>query len=228
MLAMQREAEAARFLAEEAADDLLERLAFLRHVPQRSLLLGDISGALAPGLPGDVASHALPPFPLEQPWQAEGFDFIAALLVLDTANDLPGALIHMRRALAPGGLAVAVLAGAGSLPVLRATMLAADGERPAPRLHPQVDVRAGGQLLQRAGYADPVVDSHGIKVRYGRLESLVRDVRAQGLGNVLADPGPAIGKQGLERARAAFAAQADAEGRVTETFELLTLSGWKR
>jgi len=64
-------------------------------------------------------------------------------------DDLPGALVHIRRALAPDGLAIMSWCGAGSVPALRAAMVAADGERPAARIHPQVDVRAGGDLLQR-------------------------------------------------------------------------------
>ena len=92
---------------------------------------------------------------------------------------------------------IASFIGAGSLPALRAAMLVADGDRPAPRLHPQVDVRAGGQLLQRAGFADPVVDSRGLDVRFSSLERLVGDLRAQGLGNVLARSGPPLGKAAL-------------------------------
>lgn len=221
---LQAAADAARFLAEDAADDLLDRLAFLRHAPAHTLVVGDRSGVFASGLSG--ASQA--DLDLEQPWPVEGFDLIALPFALDAANDLPGALIHARRALAPGGLAFVTMLGAGSLPVLREVMLAADGERPAPRLHPQVDVRAGGQLLQRAGYADPVVDSRSLKVRYGSLRRLVSDLRAQGLGNQLADPGPPLSRAAYARAEAAFAALADSEGRVTETFEILTLSGWRR
>jgi hypothetical protein len=39
--------------------------------------------------------------------------------------------------------------------------------------------------------------------------------------------GAPLGKAALARARAAFTALAE-DGRVTETFEILTLSGWAR
>ncbi len=227
---LQQTPNAGRYLSADAGDDLLERMAFLRHQPKRAMVLGDRAGFLTEGLQQqgtDVISAPPPAFDLELPWPSGQFEFIAALFVLDTANDLPGALVHMRAALAPGGLAIAVLAGAGSLPMLRQAMLAADGDRPAPRLHPQVDVRAGGQLLQRAGFAKPVVDSHALTVRYSQLGALVTDLRAQGLANQLADPGPPLSRAALTRARQAFAEQADSEGRVTETFEVLTLSGWR-
>src|SRR4029078_8089923 len=114
---------------------------------------------------------------LEQPLPFGPYDFIACLGVLARADDLPGALIQFRRALAPGGVAVASFAGAGSLPVLRRIMLAADGARPAARIHPMVDVRAGAQLLQRAGFADPVAYSRAMSVAYRALDRLVADVR---------------------------------------------------
>ena len=224
-----RKTDAAQYLSADAGEDLLERLAFLRHDPKRALVLSDRAGILTNGLASNrvkVANAITVDFDIEQPWPADGFDFIAALFVFDTTNDLPGALLHMRRALAPGGLAIAVMVGAGSLPMLREAMLAADADRLSPRLHPQVDVRAGGQLLQRAGFAKPVVDSRSLSVRYGQLESLVDDLRAQGLANQLADPGPPLGRAALSRAKDAFAERAEADGRVTETFQLLTLSGW--
>lgn len=226
---LQRRADPARFVIDDIVEDMLERLAFLRHAPRRALVIGDWTGTLAEVLRHDGAevTEAEPGhgFDEEQPLPAAGFDLVASLATLDTVNDVPGALIHIRRALAPGGLAVTSLVGAGSLAVLRRIMLAADGERPAARMHPMVDVRAGAQLLQRAGWTDPVADSRSLTVAYRSLEQLVADLRAQGLGNVLASPAPRLGKAGLERARTAFAAEADAQGRVVETFEILTLSG---
>ena len=237
-LVLQRAPDAARFILEDMTQDVLERLAFLRHDVRRALVLGDRSGELsaaleargsevvradpAPGA-GEQALDEEAPYPAEM--VGGGFDLVASLALLDTVNDLPGALIHMRRALAPGALAIASFIGAGSLAGLRQVMLAADADRPAARLHPMIDVRAGAQLMQRAGFADPVADSRCVSVAYRSLERLVRDLRAQGLGNVLASPAAPVGKAARERAREAFAGLADAQGRVVERFEIVTLSG---
>jgi SAM-dependent methyltransferase len=230
--------DAARFLADDMIEDILDRLAFLRHAPTTALLIGDVTQSLGAALeaqgiavtradpaplPGEIGLEQEAPLPF-----AQGFDFIAVLGTLDTVNDLPGALVHLRRALAPDGLAMMSFTAAGSLPSLRSMMLAADGDRPAPRVHPQVDVRAGGQLLQRAGFADPVIDSRSLAVRYRSLGRLVQDLREQGLSNCLARTGAPLGNAALARAQEAFAQMADAEGRVTETFEILTLSGWAK
>ncbi len=237
MRSLQQNPDAARFLTEDMVEDVLERLAFLRHEPKRALLVGDTTGALASALvaqgcegiradPAPIAGET--PIDEEQPLPfAEGFDLIASLGTLETVNDLPGAMVHLRRALRPDGLAVISMMGAGSVPGLRGLMLEADGERPAPRIHPQVDVRAGGQLLQRAGFADPVIDSRPLKVSYRSLKGLLDDLRAQGLGACLQRRSPPLSHAGWHRALAAFD-RASTEGRFIEQFEILTLSGWAR
>jgi SAM-dependent methyltransferase len=226
MLAMQRRPHAARYLMDDMIEDVQERLAFLRVTPKRALVIGDWTLGLAATLAADVLEPASG-LDEERPLPTTGFDFIASLGTLDTVNDLPGALVHLRNALAPGGLMIASFMGAGSLPQLRAAMLAADGERPAPRLHPMVDVRAGGQLLQRAGFADPVVDGRTLSASFRSLDGLVADLRAQGLSSVLARGGPPLTRAALGRAREAFAAEGE-DGRTVERFEILTLSGWRK
>lgn len=208
----------AGFLIEEMVEDIHERLAFLRHHPATMLI--DRAGFSAP--PGCTLSHA--PAEYGQPFPGS-FDLVASLATLDTANDLPGALIHMRELLASGGLAIATFIGGASLPALRRAMFEAEAERPAARMHPLIDPRSCPGLLSRAGWADPVVDTHRLTVRYSSLDRLVADLREQALGNVLASPAPPITRAALTRARAAFLDQADADGKVSETFEIITLTG---
>lgn len=230
-LAAQQLADAPHYLHDDMVEDVLDRLAFLRFEPKRALVVGDWTGALAGALAaqGVEVTQVEPAegFDEESPYPFEGFDLIASLGTLDTVNDLPGALVHIRKALAPGGMMIASFVSAGSLPVLRDVMLAADGDRPAARVHPMVDVRAGGQLLQRTLFADPVIDQRTLQVGFRSLERLVGDIRAQAIGGVLADAPPVLGKTALSRAREAFAAAGD-NGRTVEKFEILTLSGWKK
>jgi hypothetical protein len=217
---------AARFILDDMVEDTLERLAFLRHAPARALVLGEPTGAFAAALRAQGAAVETDPdgLDLEAPYPANGFDLAAVIGLFDAVNDLPGALIHLRGAVAPGGLVIAHFVGGQSLRALRAAMLAAEPERPAARLHPLVDPRAAPGLLQRAGWKDPVVDTHTLTVRYGNLDRLVADLRDQALSNALARPAAPLGKAALARARAAFAARADADGKTRETFEIVTLT----
>jgi hypothetical protein len=212
--------DAARFIWDEMAEDVLERLAFVRHQPERPLLFGSVSPQLAFKL--GTSPVAINP---EAPYPENGYDFIAALGHFDAVNDLPGALIHIRNALEPGGLAIVSFVGGASLPRLRSAIMAAEPDRPAARMHPLVDPRAAPGLLQRAGWKDPVVDTHRMKVRYGSLDRLVADLRDQGLGSALADQAPSLSRPALARACTAFLAEAEEDGKVTETFEIVTLTG---
>lgn len=222
----QMQPDAARFLAEDMIEDTLERLAFLRHQPARALVLGDWTGELALRLTsGGTAAESAADIDLEAPFLHTGFDLITVIGLLDAVNDLPGALIHLRNALAPGGLVITHFIGGQSLPALRAAMMAAEPDRPAARIHPLVDPRAAPGLLQRAGWKDPVVDTHLLTVRYSTLDRLVADLRDCGLGNALAKPAAPLGKAALARARAAFAARAEPDGKTAESFDIITLTG---
>lgn len=234
MAAARARGEAVSTLAREMAEDAIDRLGFLKRRFDRALVIGDVTGTFARALAtegsqvtsADPSPHFGRPIDEEQPIPDSPFDLVVSLGLLDSVNDLPGALVLMRRALVADGLMLASFSGAGSLQVLRKAMLMADGDRPAPRIHPQVDVRAAGQLMTRLGFASPVVDGWGFDVEFQNLEQLVGDLRAQALGNVLADPGPPLSKAALQRARGAFAAEAGPDGLVRERFEIVTLSGW--
>ena len=222
----QGRAGAARYVLEDIAEDISERLAFVRHRPARAVVLGDITGALSEALERQgtalVDGGGIDP---ETPWRLRDLDFVAVIGLLDAVNDLPGALIHIRNALAPGGLAIASFIGGNSLGALRAAVLAAEPDRPAARLHPLVDPRAAPQLLQRAGWKDPVVDTRTLTVRYSSLGMLVSDLRDQGLSSALADAAAPLGKTAVARAETCFAARADERGKTPETFEIVTLTG---
>jgi len=217
---------AARFIIDDMVDDTLERLAFLRHRPARARVLGDWTGRLAGVLRADGGSvEEAIALDLEAPHPSGGFDLVAVLGLLDAVNDLPGALIHLHSALAPGGLVMVHFIGGQSLPSLRAALLAAEQDRPAARIHPLVDPRAAPGLLQRAGWKDPVVDTHALTVRYASFDRIASDLRDQALSNALAKPAGPIAKNALIRARTAFAMRADADGKTSETFEIITLTG---
>jgi SAM-dependent methyltransferase len=233
----------ADYLHRLVADDLLERLDVVTRRFERALVLGAAGRDLADRLrgrglevvcadPGFAFARAAGGVQADEdrlPFADGGFDLVVSLGVLDSVNDLPGALLLIRRALKPDGLFLGAFAGAGSLPRLRSAMLSADAAESgaAPRIHPQIDVRAAGDLLTRAGFALPVVDCHGIDVRFGSFLSLVQDLRAMGATNVLASRSTRpLGRGGLLAAMADFAQNADGDGKTAERFEIVHMLGW--
>jgi len=214
------------FLLRLMADELLARLDLVTRPFAEALVLGggdDLAARLGErGLAvtcTDADEDRLPLAP-------DAFDLILSAGALDTVNDLPGALIRIRRALRPDGLFLAAFAGAGSLPRLRRALRAAEeaeGRPAAPRLHPQIDVRAAGDLLTRAGFALPVADAETLEIRYPALATLVADLRGLAAGNLLVarDRRP-FGRIGFAAATADF----EEAGGTVERFEMIHLAGW--
>ena len=159
------------------------------------------------------------------PFPAESFDLVISAGMLDSVSDLPGALTLARRALRPDGLFLAAFCGAGTLSTLRAVLREAERDRPAARVHPQVDVRSAGDLLMRAGFALPVADMEPLTVRYGGIGGLLRDLRGMGATNVLRTRTP-LRRDTLARAADLFAARADPDGKTPERFDIIYLTGW--
>ena len=179
----------------------------------------DAGFAFARAAGGVQADEDRPPF-------ADGaFDLIVSAGVLDSVNDLPGALTLARRMLRPDGLFLAAFVGGDSLATLRSLLLAAEADRPAARAHPRIDVRSAGDLLVRAGFALPVADFETLEVRYRDLGRLFADLRGMGATSLLAER-PPLGRATLARAAEGFAERAAPDGRVTERFDLMFLTGW--
>jgi SAM-dependent methyltransferase len=158
-------------------------------------------------------------------------DLAVSLLALQTVNDLPGALVQMRRALKPDGLLIAALIGGETLTELRQSVTIAESEvlrGASPRVSPFVDARALGGLAQRAGLALPVVDLDRAIVRYADMFALIADLRAMGAANALEERSrKPLRREVLIRAAALYAERfADPDGRVRATFDLVWLAGW--
>jgi SAM-dependent methyltransferase len=195
-------------------------------------LLADSAAATRVGAPqvaGDEAARAAPgTAPLGLPDQSQ--DLIVSLMSLHWANDLPGALTQIRRALRPDGLFIGTLLGAGTLKELRTVLTEAELEMRGgaqARVSPFADGFDGAALLQRAGFALPVADVDRLTVRYSDLYALVRDLRAMGETNALAGAIRPM-TRGMQARTAELYAErfGEADGRIPATFEIIHLAGW--
>ena len=157
-------------------------------------------------------------------------DLIVSILSLHWADDLPGALAQIRRALKPDGLFQGALFGAGTLKELRGVLTQAELEvrgGAQPRVSPFADGFDGAALLQRAGFSLPVSDVDRVTVRYPDLFALVADLRAMGETSALVDRGRPLTRDIVARAAVLYAERhVDAEGRLPATFEIVSLAGW--
>lgn len=241
-------AGAETFLLDRAAEELIERLsAVKRHfafaldlgTPGESLIRAiRESGQVDQIISGEPLAdlQGTSPFRIAADEEAlpfgEGkFDLVVSALSLQWVNDLPGALLQIRRALKPDGLLMAALIGGETLHELRESLASAESETTggaSPRISPFAEVRSLGSLLQRAGYALPVVDVDRHVVRYPDLSKLFHDLRRMGATNALTERSrKPLAKKTIARAAEIYAERfADSDGRLRATFDVLWLSGW--
>jgi hypothetical protein len=224
-----------RFLESAAIEGLADRLGAVTRRFARGLWIGDvgIGDAVPPALAGFAQDWDRAAFgagdALVHP--AGPYDLALSLFSLQTINDLPGALVQIRRALNPDGLFLAAMLGGSTLAELREAF--AHGETAtrggvSPRVAPFVDVRDAGALLQRAGFALPVADVERLLVRYGDFAGLARDLRVHGFTNVLAQRSRApLRRDTLAAMLAEYSARhGDVDARIRARFETLYLTGW--
>jgi SAM-dependent methyltransferase len=242
-------ASAHDFLLAAVADDFLERLGAIQRRFPVAVNLGAHHGLLgrrlrdAAGIEYIVNAESAwrllaqcepPRVQCDEealPFREQSVDLVVSGLSLHFVNDLPGTLVQIRRSLKPDGLLLAAMLGGETLRELRTAFLEAEEEiegGASPRVAPFADVRDAGSLLQRAGYALPVVDSHTFTVTYADPLALVQELRGMGAGNVLrARRHTFMRRATLARAIAAYRDRyASSDGRIPATFEILTMTAW--
>jgi len=239
--AVARVADVAPVLA-AAADMLLDRLDDTTRRFSRALEIGG-RGVVAPMLRArgiaEVVSLDLSPAMASRaggvavagdeemlPFAEGAFDLVVASLSLHMVNDLPGALIQIRRALRPDGLFLASLPGLGSLQALREALVVAEvavSGGASPRVSPFAELRDMAALLQRAGFALPVADQQMLDLAYRSALGLVADLRAAGEQNTV------LARDGRTPPRGLFAqafAALEASLPIAMPLPLLIMTGW--
>ncbi|MGE3228474.1 MAG: methyltransferase domain-containing protein [Hyphomicrobium sp.] len=237
------------FLLQRVAEDFAERLAIVRRDFAQAADLGCHHGVIGRRLSGaanigsiisfDVAERMLAQAPEPRvfgaldalPFAPQSLDLAVSGLALHLVDDLPGAFIQIRRALKPDGLLLAALLGGRTLNELRQAWLVAEEEiegGASPRVAPFADVRDLGGLLQRAGFALPVVDSDTVTVTYADPLALMRDIKGMGASNMLRERRRTpVTRRLLLRAAEVYAERFGGDdGRAAATFEILTLTAW--
>ncbi len=236
------------FLKQVAAEDIAFRLSAINRRFDRVLDLGAhdrlltrtlradpiVASRVGEIVAADMAEAFRPDIVADEealPFSDASFDLVVSALSLHWVNDLPGALIQIRRVLKPDGLFIGAVLGGRTLTELRQSLLSAEEDvrgGASNRISPYLDVMDGAGLLQRAGFAMPVADNDARTVRYAHPLKLLGDLRGMGETAAFADrAAPALTRGILMRAMETYGRRySDPDGRVRATFEFVTLSGW--
>ena len=231
-----RRPDTANFVRDLVVEDLGDRLSAYKRDFTDAVLIGPDAETLPETLftaNGPVRFQRVEAFANEDfPDLPDGeFDLVCSLLHLQVVNDVPGHLARLRRVLRPDGLLMVAFIGGDSLTELREAFLGADlavtGGASA-RVAPMAQIRDAGGLLQRAGFALPVADLETHRVRYATPFALMAELKALGASNPLAErPRKLMTRTLLSAAAQAYAERdADPDGRIRATLEIIWLAGW--
>ncbi len=161
------------------------------------------------------------------PFAPGSFDLIVASLSLHWINDLPGALLQMRRTLRPEGLLLASLPALGTLAELRSALTEAESEiagGASPRVSPFPELRDCAHLLQRAGFTLPVADVEDIRLLYANPFALLTDLRAAGETNAIRERSRAVPDRALFPA--ALTRLPAEDNRTAVSLRMAVMTGW--
>lgn len=189
--------------------------------------IGVVSADLSAGM---AALSGRPCVAADEEWLPFGpgsFDLVVANMSLHWVNDLPGALVQLRRAMRPEGLLLASLPALGTLGTLRQALTAAEAALTggaSPRVSPFPELRDLAGLLQRAGFALPVADVEEVVLSYAEPLALLRDLRAAGEGNAVALRERRVPTRALFPT--ALAGLPGPDGRIGAVLRVATMTGW--
>lgn len=240
------------FLIRDVAERLADRLSDVTRTFPLALDLGCHTGEIAdtlmgrggietlvqcdlsPRMAAKAAANGRPTLAADEEWLPfadASFDMVISCLSLHWVNDLPGTLLQIRRVLKPDGLFLCAMLGGETLKELRQALSDAEMAEEggwSPRVSPFADVRDLGGLLQRAGFALPVVDADLVPVAYADPMRLMADLRGMGETNAVAEQRKTLTRRAtmlhaLNRYQQLFSSEG---GRVAASFQVLTMTAW--
>jgi SAM-dependent methyltransferase len=227
------------FIKREICHRLADRLFDIDRSFERAVDLGCHLGELREAIPPTKIQHLIPTdFSAQMagqiicdeealPFREQSLDAILSVGGLHWVNDLPGTLIQARRALKPDGLLLAAMPGPRSLQELREAALAAGTKRGklAPHIAPFVETRDAGALLQRAGFALPVIDSETLNLTYREFSTLLKELQQMGESNALNEQHKGLTSPSYWR-DVEVNYPRDAAGLFPVTLEVIFLTAW--
>lgn len=246
--------DGAAVLQHEVCKRSLERLDFIRHEPARILDAGSGTGNAWSGLAQrfpqaqifalDLAPGMLRHARGSQPWHRRllgripapicgdleqlplagaSIDLAWSNLALQWVNALPQAFAEMRRVLAPDGLFLFTTFGPDTLKELRA----AQPDAAETRVSRFTDMHDIGDMLVKAGFADPVIDMEMFTLTYDSVREVMRDLQAIGANNANSGRSRALsGRAWLSAVERNYETQRR-DGKLPASFEVIYGHAWK-
>ncbi len=150
-------------------------------------------------------------------------DLVFSNVTLQWCNNLDAVFKEFRRVLKPGGLLLFSTFGPDTLKELRAAWAHADN---AQHVSAFIDMHDIGDALQRAAFADPVMDAERLILTYRDVQQLMRELKSLGARNAAAGRTRNLTGKGRLRVMADAYEHERRDGVLPATFEVVYGLAW--
>lgn len=213
------------FLFDHVGNELVSRLQDMKKTFHKALNLSPHP------LPYPALNHSALDQPL--PYTAGSFDLILSCLQGHWVNDVPAFLKNIYTCLQEEGLFLGALWGGQTLFELRESLVQAElalTGGASPRIAPMMHPADAPSLLSGGGFFMPVVDTDIITVTYPSLLRLMKDLRGMGETNKLYDrPKMFTSRTLFEKTEEIYFKNFSRPNhKISATFEVIFLTGWKK
>lgn len=158
------------------------------------------------------------------PLAAASAGMVWSNLALQWACNLQHTFGEMHRVLAPGGVLMFSTFGPDTLKELRAAYAGTDRYTHVNRF---IDLHDIGDMLVRAGFADPVMDMEVFTLTYADVRELMRDLKRIGAHNVTQGRPAGLSGKSMFAAVVQKYEKLRRDGRLPASFEVIYGHAWK-
>ncbi len=237
-------------LQKQVAEQLVEKLEFIKHQPglildigagtgflrkpllkrykKSRLILTDLSqGMLRQARRNDSllfsrSSHCCAD--MEQlPMAADSVDMVISSLALQWSNDLDRVMAEIHRVLKPGGLLMFSTLGPDTLKELRQVWQSVDADA---HVNVFLDMHDIGDCMVRTGLSGPVMDVDYYTLTYDKPMDVMRDLKTLGSSNHLIHRGKSLKGRGVIRRVAENYESFRRDGKIPSTYEVVFGHAW--
>lgn len=157
-------------------------------------------------------------------------DLVVSSMSMHWVNDLPGMLTQIRQSLKPDGVFIGAMLGGETLQEMRSAFALADLERlggVSPHVSPFAKLRDCGDLLTRAGFTLPAVDSDMLDIPYPDMHTLMEHLKGMGENMATLDTRKHVSRDTFLATSSIFESMySEEDGAIPVTFEVLYMVGW--
>ncbi len=157
------------------------------------------------------------------------FDLIFSNLTFHFVNEIPQVLTNIKRLLKPNGVFICSFFGEENLRELRHVLFEVESEfygAFSPRVAPTIDVKMAANLLQKAGFLNPISDVETIEISYLEPLNLLKDLKMMGQGNIIEKRSRKfMTKTFLDACLKKYQELYLVEGKIKASFDVVTIMG---